>query len=158
MSEIGTLSEGSGWTPRASGYSFELLVKNFCDPSPSSERTKSKASSLRSLDSSTPTLVSSISEPSPPGGLGSLMLLTSVGVLDSSDRKEEALGFVRSLLSPASQAFFTSSSKEYPLARDAKADPSLTVPIEEIPASGSELVDLKELQATIDLMKESGAL
>jgi iron(III) transport system substrate-binding protein len=94
----------------------------------------------------------------PPGGLGSLMLLTSVGVLESSDRKDEAFDFVRSLLSSPSQSFFTSSSKEYPLARGAEADPSLSVPIEKIPASDSELVDLKELQATIDLMKESGAL
>jgi iron(III) transport system substrate-binding protein len=94
----------------------------------------------------------------PPGGLGSLMLLTSVGVLESSDRKDEAFDFVRSLLGKQSQAFFTSSSKEYPLARAAEADPSLTVPIEKVPASGTDLVDLKELQATIDLMKESGAL
>jgi iron(III) transport system substrate-binding protein len=94
----------------------------------------------------------------PPGGLGSLMLLTSVGVLDSSDRKEEAFDFVRSLLADESQSFFTSSSKEYPLARGVAPDPSLSVPIAEIPVSGTELVDLKELQATIDLMKESGAL
>lgn len=94
----------------------------------------------------------------PPGGLGSLMLLTSVGVLESSDREEEAFDFVRSLLSDSSQAFFTSSSKEYPLARGARPDPSLSVPIGKIPVSGTELVDLTELQATIDLMKESGAL
>jgi len=94
----------------------------------------------------------------PPGGLGSLMLLTSVGVLESSDRKEEAFAFVRSLLSDDSQSFFTSSSKEYPLARGADPDPSLTVPIGKIPASDSSLVDLKELQGTIELMKEAGAL
>jgi len=94
----------------------------------------------------------------PPGGLGSLMLLTSVGVLESSDRKPEAFAFVRSLLSDRSQAFFTSSSKEYPLARGAEPDPSLSVPIEKIPVSDSSLVDLKEIQATIDLMKEAGAL
>jgi iron(III) transport system substrate-binding protein len=94
----------------------------------------------------------------PPGGLGSLMLLTSVGVLESSDRTDEAFDFVRSLLSGESQAFFTSSSKEYPLARGTEPDPSLSVPISQIPVSDSELVDLKELQATIDLMKESGAL
>lgn len=94
----------------------------------------------------------------PPGGLGSLMLLTSVGVLESSDRKPEALAFVRSLLSDDSQAFFTSSSKEYPLARGAKPDPSLSVPIAKIPVSDSSLVDLKELQGTIELMKEAGAL
>jgi iron(III) transport system substrate-binding protein len=94
----------------------------------------------------------------PPGGLGSLMLLTSVGVLESSERKEEAFAFVRSLLSDDSQAFFTSSSKEYPLARGAEPDPSLSVPISKIPVSDSSLVDLKEIQATIDLMKEAGAL
>jgi iron(III) transport system substrate-binding protein len=94
----------------------------------------------------------------PPGGLGSLMLLTSVGVLESSDRKPEAFAFVRSLLSPKSQAFFTSSSKEYPLAKGVPRDPSLSVPIGKIPASDSGLVDLTELQGTIELMKESGAL
>jgi iron(III) transport system substrate-binding protein len=94
----------------------------------------------------------------PPGGLGSLMLLTSVGVLESSDRKDEAFAFVRSLLSPKSQAFFTESSKEYPLAEGVEPDPSLGVPIAEIPVSDSSLVDLKELQGTIELMKEAGAL
>ena len=94
----------------------------------------------------------------PPGGLGSLMLLTSVGVLESSDRKPEAFAFVRSLLSKQSQQFFTSSSKEYPLAKGAKPDPSLSVPIGKIPVSDSSLVDLKELQGTIELMKEAGAL
>lgn len=94
----------------------------------------------------------------PPGGLGSLMLLTSVGVLESSDRKEEAFDFVRSLLSGRSQQFFTGSSKEYPLARGARPDPSLNVPIGKIPVSDSSLVDLEELQGTIELMKESGAL
>lgn len=94
----------------------------------------------------------------PSGGLGSLLLLTSVGVLESSDRKPEAFAFVRSLLSKDSQAFFTSSSKEYPLAKGAKPDPSLSVPIGQIPVSDSSLVDLKELQGTIELMQESGAL
>lgn len=94
----------------------------------------------------------------PPGGLGSLMLLTSVGVLESSGRKPEAFAFVRSLLSPKSQQFFTSSSKEYPLAKGVAPDPSLSVPIAKIPVSDSSLVDLKELQGTIELMKESGAL
>jgi iron(III) transport system substrate-binding protein len=94
----------------------------------------------------------------PPGGLGSLMLLTSVGVLESSDRKPEAFAFVRSLLSDKSQAFFTSSSKEYPLAKGAKPDPSLSVPVNKIPVSDASLVDLKEIQGTIELMQESGAL
>lgn len=94
----------------------------------------------------------------PPGGLGSLLLLTSVGVLEASDRPGEAVELVRSLLEPASQEFFTSSSKEYPLARGAEPDPSLRVPLAEVPTGGADLVDLSELQATIELMRESGAL
>ncbi len=94
----------------------------------------------------------------PPGGLGSLMLLTSVGVLESSDRKPEAFDFVRSLLSPPSQRFFTSSSKEYPLAIGVDPDPALRVPISRIPSTDNDLVHLTELQATIELMRESGAL
>lgn len=94
----------------------------------------------------------------PPGGLGSLMLLTTVGVVDASDRKPEAFDFVRSLLSQRSQQFFSASSKEYPLARGAEPDPSLAVPLAEIPVSAGDLVDQSELQATIELMQESGAL
>lgn len=94
----------------------------------------------------------------PPGGLGSLMLLTTVGVLEASDRKPEAFDFVRSLLSKRSQQFFSDSSKEYPLARGVEADPSLTVPLAEVPVSGAGLVDQSELQGTIELMQESGAL
>jgi iron(III) transport system substrate-binding protein len=94
----------------------------------------------------------------PPRGLGSLLLLTTVGVLESSDRKQEAFDFVRSLLAPQSQEFFTLSSKEYPLARGAEPDPSLSVPLAEVPSVEGELVDLDELQATIELMQEAGAL
>jgi len=94
----------------------------------------------------------------PRGGLGSLMLLTSVGVLESSDRKPEALDFVRSLLAPPSQELFTATSKEYPLARGVEPDPSLRVPLAEVPSVSTDLVELAELQATIGLMQESGAL
>jgi len=94
----------------------------------------------------------------PPGGLGSLLLLTSVGVLEASDRQAEAIEFVRSLLERPSQEFFTTSSKEYPLARGAEPDPSLKVPLAAIPNVGGELVELGELQATIELLQEAGAL
>jgi iron(III) transport system substrate-binding protein len=94
----------------------------------------------------------------PPKGLGSLLLLTSAGVLESSDRKEEAFDFVRSLLSPESQSYFTSSSKEYPLAKGVKPDPALSVPLADIPVPEGDLNDITEVQATIDLMQDAGAL
>ncbi len=94
----------------------------------------------------------------PPEGLGSLLLLTSVGVLESSDRKQEAFDFVRSLLSNDGQEFFTSTSKEYPIATAAKPDPSLEVPLSEIPVPTGDLSDITETQATIEMMQDMGAL
>ncbi len=93
-----------------------------------------------------------------PDDFGSLILLTSVGVLESSERKQEAFDFVRSLLSDEGQEFFTSTSKEYPVATGVAADPSLDVPLADIPSPGGDLTDVTEIQATIELMQEAGAL
>ena len=94
----------------------------------------------------------------PPEGLGSLILLTSVGVLESSDRKEEAFDFVRSLLSDETQSYFTGSSKEYPLAVGVPPDPALEVPLKSIPSPRGDVTDVTELQATIEMMQDAGAL
>lgn len=94
----------------------------------------------------------------PSEGLGSLLLLTSAGVLESSERKDEAFNFIRSLLADEGQEFFTSTSKEYPLAKGAKADPSLSVPLSQIPAPRVDLNDIGEVQATIEMMQDTGAL
>jgi iron(III) transport system substrate-binding protein len=94
----------------------------------------------------------------PPEGLGSLLLVTSVGVLDSSERKGEGFDFIRALLSPEGQEFFTSTSKEYPLAKGVEPDPSLSAPLAEIPAPEVDLDDIGEVQETIELMQETGAL
>jgi iron(III) transport system substrate-binding protein len=94
----------------------------------------------------------------PPKGLGSLVLLTSAGVLESSDRKDEAFDFVRSLLSDDTQAYFTGSSKEYPIAKGVPPDPSLDVPLAEIPSPAGDVTDVTELQETIEMMQETGAL
>jgi ABC-type Fe3+ transport system, periplasmic component len=94
----------------------------------------------------------------PPEGLGSLVLIAGAAVLESSDRKEEAFDFVRSLLSEETQTFFTRSSKEYPLAKGVEPDPSLEVPLKDIPSPPGNRTDVSELQATIELMEEAGAL
>lgn len=94
----------------------------------------------------------------PPEGLGSLLLVTGVGVLESSDRKQEALDFIRSLLSKESQSFFTESSKEYPLVAGIERDPVLDTPLEDVPAPAADITDLAEVQRSIELMQETGAL
>jgi iron(III) transport system substrate-binding protein len=94
----------------------------------------------------------------PPKGLGSLILVTGVGVLESSDRREEALAFVRSLVADPAQQYFTSSSKEYPLVAGVERDPSLPTPLEEIPAPAGDITDLEELQRSVEMMQDTGAL
>jgi iron(III) transport system substrate-binding protein len=93
-----------------------------------------------------------------PDDLGSLLLLSSVGVLESSDRKDEAFEFIRSLLSDETQRFFTASSKEYPIATGVEPDASLEVPLAEIPSPRGDPTDVSELQRTIELLQQAGAL
>jgi iron(III) transport system substrate-binding protein len=93
----------------------------------------------------------------PPDDLGSLVNTTGVGILAGSDEPADALGFVRFLLKPSSQRYFTESSKEYPLVAGVEPDPEL-VPLAEVPAPDVDLSDLGDLDATLDLMRETGAL
>lgn len=93
----------------------------------------------------------------PPDDLGSLVNTTGVGVLASSENRDEALDFIRFLLSREAQRYFTESSKEYPLITGVEPDPSL-VPLERVPAPRFNLANLTDLEGTLELMRETGAL
>jgi iron(III) transport system substrate-binding protein len=93
----------------------------------------------------------------PPKDLGSLINTAGVAVLASSDHKQEALGFVRKMLSKEAQEYFADSSKEYPLVAGVKPAKELT-PIDKIPAPNIDLAKLGDLQGTLKLMRETGAL
>lgn len=94
----------------------------------------------------------------PPDGLGSLVNVAGVGVLASSGEDEErALAFVRQMLSEETQTYFAESSKEYPLAAGVKAPEELT-PLADVPAPPVDLAKLGDLQGTLELMRDTGAL
>lgn len=93
----------------------------------------------------------------PSRDLGSLVNATGVGVLAASEDRGAALDFVRFLLSPPAQRYFAESSKEYPLIEGVEPDPSL-VPLRQVPAPRIDLSDLSDLQGTLELMRETGAL
>jgi iron(III) transport system substrate-binding protein len=93
----------------------------------------------------------------PPHDLGSMVNTTGVGILASSDEPADALDFVRYLLKPSSQRYFAESSKEYPLIEGVKPDPAL-VPLSRIPAPEVDLGRLSDLEGTLELMRETGAL
>ena len=92
----------------------------------------------------------------PPKGLGSLINVAGIGILASSDDKEQALAFIEYLLSDETQTFFVEQSKEYPLVEGIEADPDL-LPLDKIPAPDIDLAEIADLEATLELMRESGA-
>jgi iron(III) transport system substrate-binding protein len=93
----------------------------------------------------------------PPGDLGSLVNVAGVGVLASSERKREAFDFVRFMLSPEAQRYFTESSKEYPVIKGV-GQPKGVPRLDEIPSPDFDLGNLSDLEETLRLMQESGAL
>jgi iron(III) transport system substrate-binding protein len=93
----------------------------------------------------------------PPKDLGSLINVAGVGVLATSKHKEQAIAFVREMLSTEAQRYFADSSKEYPLIKGVPPAKELT-PIKDIPAPDIDLAKLGDLQGTLKLMRETGAL
>jgi iron(III) transport system substrate-binding protein len=93
----------------------------------------------------------------PPDDLGSLINVSGIGVLSSSDDPEGAQDLIEFLLSDQSQTFFSESSKEYPLAAGVQPAPEL-VPLDEIPAPPIDLGEISDLEGTLELMRETGAL
>lgn len=93
----------------------------------------------------------------PPKDLGSLINTAGVGVLASSKHKKEAIAFVRTMLSKEAQQYFANSSKEYPLIAGVQAAKELT-PIDKIPSPKIDLAKVGDLQGTLKLMRETGAL
>lgn len=93
----------------------------------------------------------------PRGDIGALINVAGAGVLSSSDRQEEAEEFVSFLLSPQAQRYFARETKEYPLIEEVAADPRV-VPLNQIQHPQIDLSNLDDLQGTLALLRESGAL
>ena len=94
----------------------------------------------------------------PPGGdPGSLVNVAGIGILDSSGSKDEAERFTRFMLSPEAQQYFARETKEYPVASGVRADRRL-VPLEDIQQPDIDLSNLDDLQGTLRMIEEAGAL
>ncbi len=93
----------------------------------------------------------------PPGDLGALINVAGVGVLESSERKEEAFDFIRYLLSRDGQEYFVESSKEYPVVPGIDG-PEEVPPLEKLPSPDFDLGDFADLQGTVEMLQETGAL
>ncbi|MGH9183139.1 MAG: iron ABC transporter substrate-binding protein [Acidimicrobiales bacterium] len=92
----------------------------------------------------------------PGGDLGSLVLVTGVGVVEASDRADDAQRLVRFLLGEEAQTFFSEETFEYPLAAGVEPAAALR-PLDQLP---TRRIDLNELggglERTTELIARSG--
>lgn len=93
------------------------------------------------------------------GDPGALVNVAGVAVLKSSDDKEEAFDFVRQLLTPETQKFFTTEVGEYAVADN------IPLPVADLPPLISDLKppkidldDLADVAGTEKLLTEVGAV
>jgi iron(III) transport system substrate-binding protein len=93
----------------------------------------------------------------PDGDLGSLILTTTVGVLDTANDTSKATQFIEYLLSKRAQEFYAEQSFEYPLARGVPADPdkppldSIRSPRLDLSSLGDGLIKTRQLIADAGL-------
>jgi iron(III) transport system substrate-binding protein len=93
----------------------------------------------------------------PAGDPGSLVNVAGAGVIANSDQPELAQQFVEFLLSPVAQQYFATETYEYPVIDGIIVNP-LLVPLEEIETPEINLSDLDDLETTLTMIEDSGAL
>lgn len=91
------------------------------------------------------------------GDPGSLVNIAGVGVLANGPDQEQALAFVDAFLSPEIQTYFAEATFEYPLIEGVSPDEALR-PLEDVESPDLDLTDLDDLQGTLELLAEVGAL
>jgi iron(III) transport system substrate-binding protein len=91
------------------------------------------------------------------GDPGSLVNVAGVGQVASTDQPGASLAFIEYLLSDEAQSYFGESTYEFPLVGGVAADPRLPA-IDSIEAPDVDLSALADLQGTVELLREVGAI
>ncbi len=92
-----------------------------------------------------------------PGDIGGLVNIAGIGVLDTSDNQPAALALIEFLLSPEAQEYFATETYELPVVPGTPA-PAELPSIESLGLPAFDLNRLLDLQGTIELLTEVGAL
>jgi len=91
------------------------------------------------------------------GDPGALVNVAGAGILSTSENEEAALQLVEFLLSAEAQEYFASETKEFPLVAGVEPDADLPS-LDEIGTPEIDLSDLSDLEGTLELLQEVGAL
>jgi|TARA_B100000029_G_scaffold8795_1_gene9314 iron(III) transport system substrate-binding protein len=92
-----------------------------------------------------------------PDDIGTLINVAGAGIISSSKNHSQAHGLLRFLLGDVSQRYFSENTYEYPLAIGASSYASIPK-LDTIGAISIDLSQMKDLEGTLRLLKEVGAL
>ncbi len=93
----------------------------------------------------------------PSGDVGSMINIAGIAILDTSNQPDAAEAFVEFMLSPEAQQHFAEGNSEYPLIAGIDP-PNNQLPISEINPPDIDLSSLEDLEGTLELLQETGAL
>ena len=94
----------------------------------------------------------------PAGDVGAMINVAGACVIDTSEQPSRAQDLLVFLLSDQAQQYFSDETNEYPLAKgEISINPALK-PLADIDTPEFNLGDLEDLQGTLDLLQEVGAL
>ncbi|AFZ46597.1 extracellular solute-binding protein family 1 [Cyanobacterium stanieri PCC 7202] len=89
--------------------------------------------------------------------VGSMINVAGVAILDATDSEPAAIALIEFLLTEESQAYFAENTNEYPLIEGA-APPEDQISIAEINPPSIDLSSLEDLEGTLALLREVGAI
>ena len=93
------------------------------------------------------------------GDIGNLLLVAGIGMLATSDHSDEAQAFIRFLLSPAAQQYFTGEVAEFPVIPGTivtRQDINLDDVIQAAPAV--DLNAIGDLEGTLEMLRQAGLI
>lgn len=91
------------------------------------------------------------------GGPGALVNVAGAGILSTAANPAGAAAFLDYLLSEEAQSYFADATYEYPLIEGVDTDPALPT-LSEIGTPDIDLSELSDLEGTLELLGEVGAL
>lgn len=91
------------------------------------------------------------------GDIGALVNVAGAGILDTSENTEAATDFIEYLLSDAGQTYFAEETWEFPLV-EGVAQPEGMPARESLTPPAIDLSQLEDLQGTLELLQQTGAL
>ena len=91
------------------------------------------------------------------GGPGSIIMVSAVGILKTTQNTENAEQFIKFMTSEFAQSYFSNSTREYPLANGINTHP-LIPPFDTIIRPNISLASLSDMLGSAEMLKTAGVL